>query len=396
MTTSNNNSNALTNEQLLNALDSEIAYIKSEQQRPGWTIWAMLGALAVIVWHLLFAWENGFSTTINVFSWFLTFALLADAIIAFNYSVSSEGSQHKYGSRYYFFQQRYSEERPAILLSAIYYIILIRIVIELNTAVKWYYSYPAYLYCGLLMLLTIAVLVLSYVKLPVPKSELTWYARIILLVLSLMAFLPAIGYLSYLTLNFKSVRFADMRLGILFWAACFLLIKLTQLGKKSALLLSLIEIRRDLAFRRIDVKFAQESADIALAGMRLTNVVQGNVHELIKLLEKMDDEARIIGTRYDMALSKLPTKKATLTGKRKELISAVIDSCKEHIEKEKELINQYNEKLKPFGKRLFRLSSKKDPEFNEILDKIKVARKETEKMIDENNKKLDKLKKGLK
>ena len=40
-------------------LDSEIENLRSEIQRPGWTSWALSGALAALVWILISLVEEG-------------------------------------------------------------------------------------------------------------------------------------------------------------------------------------------------------------------------------------------------------------------------------------------------------------------------------------------------
>src|SRR3989339_2138738 len=42
----------------LEYIDSEISYIESTYKRPGWTQWALLGALSASIWLLLDEFEN--------------------------------------------------------------------------------------------------------------------------------------------------------------------------------------------------------------------------------------------------------------------------------------------------------------------------------------------------
>ncbi len=46
-------------EDVLKTLDFEINQISSEQQRNGWTKWALYGVLAGCLWLLLEQWEKG-------------------------------------------------------------------------------------------------------------------------------------------------------------------------------------------------------------------------------------------------------------------------------------------------------------------------------------------------
>ncbi|MCA1622654.1 MAG: hypothetical protein LC768_01055 [Acidobacteria bacterium] len=51
--------NSPTKEDILKTLDFEINQISSEQQRNGWTKWALYGVLAASLWLLLEQWEKG-------------------------------------------------------------------------------------------------------------------------------------------------------------------------------------------------------------------------------------------------------------------------------------------------------------------------------------------------
>lgn len=40
-------------EKLVSYIDSEISYIQHEVQEPGWTVWAIAGSLATLIWLLM-------------------------------------------------------------------------------------------------------------------------------------------------------------------------------------------------------------------------------------------------------------------------------------------------------------------------------------------------------
>src|SRR5260221_11195833 len=51
--------NAITRDELLDALDTEIEHIKSAQSSVGYTRWAVLLALAALLWAAIQSWEAG-------------------------------------------------------------------------------------------------------------------------------------------------------------------------------------------------------------------------------------------------------------------------------------------------------------------------------------------------
>ena len=66
-------SGKLSKDQLLDALDNEIAKISATQAAAGWNQWAILGAIAALLWLLIDTCEKGRFEIHNVL--FLTLAL---------------------------------------------------------------------------------------------------------------------------------------------------------------------------------------------------------------------------------------------------------------------------------------------------------------------------------
>ena len=127
---------------------------------------------------------------------------------------SSEEAKHTFGTRYYFWQQKYSEERFTYFLGLIRFAVLFVIVIILSTAVKWYYTYPAFLYLGSIIFLLILILVFSFLRAATPERKREWYTRLLLFILSVMVVISTFGFANYLTFNFKIVEISDIRIGI--------------------------------------------------------------------------------------------------------------------------------------------------------------------------------------
>src|SRR5438128_1279564 len=72
------NPEATSVERVLNALDFEIGQITSEQQRPGWTMWAIYGGLASTLWFLCDLWEKGGVTPLKTLQVFLIFSVFVE------------------------------------------------------------------------------------------------------------------------------------------------------------------------------------------------------------------------------------------------------------------------------------------------------------------------------
>jgi hypothetical protein len=371
---------------LVELLNNEIDFIVQREQRPGWTIWAVLASLGTLVWLLISQIELASGPLKAVPGFFIAISIFLGGLDVVSLSLSSSTPlKDSIRAR---LQTYFDEDRPSLMFELLRRVTLLLLVFNYTALVSkvWVVLTAIYLLSPFLfMILSVR---LSYLKLPrqaySPQGELCF--SLLLLVFSLGLLFSAWEFFSSTLESVERIGLSDYRISALLVATVFLLHRLIIQTKPPPLLSTLVELRRSIVFGTIEAKEAIFRADIALAGMRVASVLQLDVQKILKLFGELDIEAAEMSKRYEKVASILPQVDSPLT---RELVSNALELMKGSNEKFEVMGNLIDEIIRLqdlFSSKyqaLEMIFSKASPDVESLPSKIDSAIKSAQERSDE-------------
>lgn len=319
--------------QLIRLLEFEIGRIRAEIQRPGWTRWALLGSLAAILWLALAEFEAHTILMQNVLFVFLLLSTLSSNISFLRELLLQRVSNRSRSLRFEFSTTLLGPTRPSVLVAFGKAVTLLAIAATLPSQPGRLCMISIYVFYGIMLFLFVAGLLASYINLPIPRYSLNFPAghRILFLILFLTS---AIGVYGLATLIYSKVVWPtvfDWRVGGLAMTASVLLLWLAKGDPEIPLLQSLINIRRSLGLGEVSIESAKQQADIALSGMRISDVLQGQVVEIVSKINEAASRIDHATLELTGAKKLIKEKGTALLPEERAIISATMQSSDEHI-----------------------------------------------------------------
>lgn len=350
---SNLNDSSLTKEDFLKTVDFEINQISSEQQRNGWTKWALYGVLAGSLWLLLDHWEKG-NFDFNV-------VLLLIVVFSIGLDILRQSKRllphriNKYKRILRFKPVTNITSSAAFFLYTTRHLIVFIIVILFATKVSWIPLVIALWYYGKFSIFSLFAFVVQYFpSLEVihnSESKLTskqyykyWGLTVAALIWALIGYLNAA-----LAYNPEGIRISNYRIAGLLVVIGYTFYLLLELSEKVPLLAHLIEIRRDLSFNRIDLKTAIKQAEIAIAGISVDEKLQEDIASVMPLLEQRNLEFNRIHSKITAISKEIPKEFSEITKEHEKKAKEVLLPCLEEIDnlvKQDDEIEKLKRKLK--------------------------------------------------
>lgn len=370
-------------DRVLTLLDAEIEDVRSEYERPGWTKWALLGAIGSALWLIAEIVEQGGFQATNVAILFLVFSLLSDALL-FLLGLLEPSQARSTGEGRFRLANRWLGMNRAALLLALGHVIAV-IVIAYSSRAYFFRPLAAtvhvvYVVYGVSALGLVVLLAVSWFPYPIPrasvKTPLSAIYPLAMVLGSLMA-AAACGYRVFTETPTKELV-KDSRIAALLLVLYYLLHTLAKLRRPTAILDSLITTRRDVVLERIEIDTAIHQIDIALAGLQVSDVL----HEDIRGLLEVD---RALGAEMEEAGKKLGAIRATVERVKAEeeadehsasILNSLFESMASHVEKGSEIISDALRRRQRFSRRVrFLASSSKEarPAIVQVLDEVDAA-----------------------
>ncbi len=347
-----NQETQLKRKEILHALDLEIEQIQKEVDRPGWTIWAMLGALATSIWLLLDVIENSkFNLQAGLFT-FLTISILFDSLnilIIFSKSGATRATNPRFR-----LTNEFSNSRHLFFLSALRAGLLLYLGFIFSGWISGLPSKIFYIGYGGYIFFLFFIFILSFAKIPILLDTATKKSfKILNVIISIGLMILVIGFSKAFYENLFIIKMPVFRFGGLLWTISFLIMKLGSGALRPILLESLIEIRRDLILERINLFSASKQFDIALSGLEVSDLLQAEIREILQIYDQISKE-------YKIADDNLKTIKNVFENKDSKeadfkLIRALIDSFSLHFKKVEDFFVLFNEKSLKHAKHIKRL-----------------------------------------
>jgi hypothetical protein len=370
-------------ERLTELLDSEIVHIRSEYERPGWTRWALLGGIASTIWLIMDRVELSSFNVTNVSILFLAFSLLFYLFISLSTLLDSPRAGSRTGDRFRLTNRWFALSRSGILLFLAHIVVVIVTAYSVQAYVLWPFTVTIYVVYGLLALVLLLLFTLTYFPYPFsvrPGSPIT--STMFNLVLIVGSLAPAVAYLHSVINSPNAANIDDFRIAALFIVLYYLSRTLVGLRGKTPILSSLVTTRRELLLGRIDIDIATQQIDIALAGLRVSDILHEDVRELLELRGAYS--AEMCKASKKTKAMRATIKDITKSGEKPDeqdlsIVESLADSIQSHVQKGSEIQDEIDQRLQRFDRKVIFLahsSREAGPAITEVLDQINAAAKE--------------------
>jgi 5S rRNA maturation endonuclease (ribonuclease M5) len=288
----------ISTEKLLEVLDFEINRITAEQQRPGWTLWAIYGGLASSFWLLFDQWEKGTINVTGFLQLFIFFSMVLDNLNIFrlinnapDYSWKNARLRFRFGHELHNRGEIFFRIVRAIFIGAL----AIKVSQDVSRLKVFLVVLNYFAESSFLIWLFVLTFISSAIKTEGGRVEDNKIPQLIGAlaetgVYGVMLW-AASGFLFAVLSRYPTgTSVTDFRVSGLLILIVFLIRMLLQESRRPPLLLSLIEIRRDVVFGRLDINNAVRQMDIALAGMPASEVFQKQVRSILNDIEECRTE----------------------------------------------------------------------------------------------------------
>jgi len=308
----------------LNVIDFEIERIESEQSRPGWTLWAVYGTIASLLWLLGNEYEKGHVDIFNVAQLLLVLWIVRDVV---HYSTRQLAPvRHRpYPSPKRFVPATAHFSPSEMFFYWIRFVALFFLSLLLMSKIKWFFSVPLLLFYGLMSLIVaIGLIVATYydplvITKHVPQKRIADNRKIVITwcLITISILISAIAHLNYLSRYPDLVSLSDLRSAGLLLVLFTILPKSFESEKNKPILGSLTEIRRDLAFGRLSPESGLRNADIAIRGLLIEEKLQEELSAALSLFERFEVEYDRVSTEVKVFMKELPTRTEEITAEQR-------------------------------------------------------------------------------
>lgn len=272
-------------------LNSEIESLRNEIQRPGWTTWALTGALAALVWVLISLVEQGHYSLRAVASILLVISLLDYAYAPIRVLISPSLTVQQLRGRI-IPARLLSANIPGLILIAAQLVFVTIVISRLSTELGSVATSISLAAVSFLLLSTMIANIAIIARFPVVLSSGNRVASALLVVWSGLMLLSVWYHIRFLWISPGGATVYDVRFAIVIAAIFFLCLKLISVPRGAFTLDVLTNIRRELMLERIELGTAIEQADIVLTGDRASKLLESYIAKLLSLYRDASVELR--------------------------------------------------------------------------------------------------------
>lgn len=363
--------------ELLDALKTEIAAQDAQLKKPGHTTWTLLGTVAAITWLLLNQLDPNTTAPkpdfIYAVSVCLLFSLLVETWDPLRNLLELKVERPR-GPLRFLAWRIVGTQRILILGHIIRYAVLLFFSLQLRS-VPW---------LGLILIVYMAFNLLSMILALVSTYFDAWVPLNVFRKLSFSALFFAflnmtiVGLTLYFLCNLNPVNFPSIRIGLTLGIWLLLLVILCDGISPPPILEMLREILRDLSFGRITVEDAARQSDIAMAGLRMNDLLQKELRPMIEVLEKLNTGLREASIK--VAMAKKQAEEGTMTKDEVNNTKSALESAAVYFNQNigfikaiEEMSEKFLSKMRPASF----LDAKVKADLEAIMERIRKAYKES-------------------
>lgn len=381
-------------QELISAISKEIDFIQKNESRPGWTQWALLTAIAGLVWVLLKQIQQGSFDLNSISLLFFIGIIIWDTLIFFrafflkpkpslpfkpNDSIKNRFTSPLESSLERGFNISFLVRTGLVVF--LMFMIPVSLNIILKSIILFYYLFFSFF--------IIFSIFSDFFDIPIPKkipNKLVIRIFVGIFVGICVVFIISI-YLLIIGLECQStcinnIQTSFILLGILYLTSLYISI----IYSSDLLLLALRNTERDLTFGYIDTESAKDQVDVILKGRKMNHLLQEYVNDIIFLLEEKNEYEKKILLLLEGELKK----EDTLT------TEDTIDKIAHYLDKIKDIRDvQLEKKINRFQlKRYFINIMDPDAKYNFSLldDKFLKSKEKSSAVLEGVGEKLEKLK----
>ena len=326
----NDNLKSLEIDRLIHFLEYEISSRRSEAMRPGWTTWAILGAMASLLWLMFSVLDtNKFISWHNILYITLLLSVSFDFLFLLIRILSSVGPKHLGSVRRFEYFENYI---GSFLVSILFRTGVLLIFIHLfSPKINNFVEFFCWLFLGLSLIQILLLLAVYYLQVPIstnPNPRFKWASYIYVMVWLTSGGLATVGLIVIIYSKVLVPSIPEWRIGFIIFALSLLVLIYPHSKPISRLLLQLDDIRQKLSLGQIDLNRAKQQIDLIIHGLTLSDILQSNINDILvslntmqNIYEKYDSELRLIEKFID-----IPTEK--LNKEEKTTVDAVLRSFK--------------------------------------------------------------------
>ena len=334
-------------QRLAELLDFEIQRIQAESARPGWSRWALLGALATSAWLALGEVESGQVDLPKALLVALVVHLLYDVLVWGSHVLTaSQGATQRSRIRFRSTSFFFSQDRVYIVANFARYAALLGIALVNPLVSAGWLTLAVYAVPSFVMVCLVLLLVLSFVQLPIPEPPATRpIAWVAINVTGCAVIAIAFGHLSrVLFATLSPADIPSVRVGVLIVVIGILACLLARERIQPALLTTLIDVRREFGLDELDYATARRQTDLALKGMTVSDIFQERAKRILEYLREISKACERAISQTKAMVSLLGSKKPSEYGEDEKTIAeatftsveASLDSAKKTLLKSSE------------------------------------------------------------
>lgn len=368
---------------LLDALKTEIASQENKLRRPGWSTWALLGALTAVAWYGLHELETAKSNLHYLLAVFLIFSILTELWSSFRLALEPQSDRPQGQLR--FVPWHFMGSQRILMLAHLFRWACLAAAawnfLPVFSALGWYLL----IYLGINLLLAFLGFISSFgdVLCPLPTGQ---RARLSSLILILPGLGGAVWLLMFLS-HQPVCDFAAIRLGLATGGGLLLIVMLCDGLSPLPILQMLQDIQRDLSFGKITVQQAAQQTDIALAGMRLSDVLQRELQPLVNAFERLNLSRQEAANRLNL-VRKIREEQGgleSLDAEQSQWIKVALEAADIQLKQNRDASCEINRLVQAMQKKLLPaafIEPQVKPEIQSIIDRIKRLQAECQRDYD--------------
>jgi hypothetical protein len=283
-----NSSQPPSRESILGFLDSEIARVTTEQQQPGWSKWALSGALATVSWLLLSQWETQKYNATHVRALIVAIALILPGLAALGYVLAGVPSRREYYNRALALRDVFGPARIGGLFNLLRCVAVAICTYLIFGVVPGWLSWLTFMLLAIDIASALFMLAIAYTDWHIPRFN---RISLFLFVLPIANVLVGLAYIDSVYTASSVGMIPDIRFAALFATGWILLVQLISPEGNAPLLGSMVTVRQRLALGQMGVEDAIRQIDILIAGLRLEDAMQAHVRRVLQLAANYDEGA---------------------------------------------------------------------------------------------------------
>lgn len=381
-----------TSESLSNLLDQEIEYAHAEEQRGGWTTWAVAGALAGAALLFVDRWDDAPFQAELLARWIVLLSIPVEAITAWLASWAYYDSPQD--SRRYRYAKEFGTQLPAQVWRSLYTGFVGYLAIYSGGDVWQPVVVLVALWYGMISLFSLFAAIFTLFEWPYRLSHRPAMMAGVIAVMLALPFIVVtmIGYAQAVPAIQPGRIDLEIQLAALTVVTTRLIFWLLWSIRRPWAVGHLIQIRRHFALGTIDLDVAARRTGIVLLGMEANTALE---EHLLKTLDRHQEISEFCAMalaqleQQAQATAALETKAGTLEDAQlSEQLSDLIDSLKvpkrhlKYLRKEQQRIVKRMRSLQRLGQMMHR-------EHPVVLARASTALAQLSSLVEERNQQLD-------